>query len=256
LSGRKTDIALVLVDFDDTLVDTAPRFRQARRTLFALLAEAGFPEEEALRIHHEEVDPEMLERFGLGPRRLEPAFCETYHRLCARAGVRPDPAVREQCAAIARSVLGAAPPFDGAIEALARLAARFPTVIYTQAGDPEYQFRCIQEVGVTRVLPPDRIRICWRKTPEEFLATIHRYGVRDPRQAWMVGNSIRSDINPALTVGARAILIESREPWEHDLVEPVSNDYVQAGSFAEAVAYLLGRHGAGRARAPRGAACR
>lgn len=234
-------VELALVDFDDTLVDTAPRFQRARRALFARLARAGFDEDLVRRVHHDEVDAEMLGRFGLGPFRLEPSFRETYLRLCARAGLGPDLALADECAALGREVAGTPPCLDGAIEALGELARSVPTILYTQAGDPAYQLGCIREAGVLDVLRPEQVRICARKTPEEFRTTLDHYGVADPTAAWMIGNSMRADINPALVVGARAILVEVADPWEFDLVEPVSHEFVRVRSFPEAVGFLLAR---------------
>src|SRR5262245_65316768 len=83
--GRR-DVALVLVDFDDTLVDTAPRFQNARRSLFALLCSLGADESLVARVHHDRVDPAMLERHGLGPARLEHSFRRTYEVISEELG--------------------------------------------------------------------------------------------------------------------------------------------------------------------------
>jgi putative hydrolase of the HAD superfamily len=77
------------------------------------------------------------------------------------------------------------------------------------------------------------------KTVVAFRETLAVLGVADPGGVWMVGNSIRSDINPALEAGARAILVEVAEPWEFDLVEPVSDDFVRVRTFPDAVDFLL-----------------
>ena len=82
----RADVALVLVDFDDTLVDTAPRFQNARRSLFALLCSLGAEEAFVQQVHHERVDPEMLERHGLGPGRLEHSFRRTYEVVSTDLG--------------------------------------------------------------------------------------------------------------------------------------------------------------------------
>ncbi|HEX7119761.1 MAG TPA: HAD family hydrolase [Longimicrobiales bacterium] len=239
-------LRLVLVDFDDTLVDTAPRFQNARRALFELMVAEGFDPDHARRIHHDEVDREMLERHGLGPFRLEPSFRETYLRLCALDGRTPNPAIVRRCADLARAVIGPPPCYDGAIDALARLAAAFDTAIYTQAGDPDYQFDCIRRSGVLDVVPPHRVRICHRKTTEEFRATLAHFAVADPAAACMIGNSMRSDINPALEAGAQAILVEVDDPWVFDQVEPVSDAFVRVRRFPDAVDWLVGRRGNGR----------
>lgn len=233
------DPALVLVDFDDTIVDTAPRFQNARRDFFALLQGLGFPLEEILRVHHDEIDPGMIERYGLGPFRLEPAFRETYLRLCARHRWEPDPVTADECAAIGARVAGPPPLLEGALEALARLDAELPTVLYTQSGNPEYQFRCVEESGVLDIIPPERVHICGRKDAAEFRVTVERFGVAEPKRSCMVGNSMRSDINPALANGAGAILVEIDDPWEYDLVPPISEAYITVESFPHAVEILL-----------------
>lgn len=233
-------VNLVLVDFDDTLVDTAPRFRNARRELFRLLAELGFSEEEAHRVHHHEIDPGMRERFGLGPARLEHAFRATYEALCNATGLSVDDLLAEQASAFGRVVAGPPPAFDGALDALVRLADRLPTVIYTQSGDPDYQLGCIRACGVLDIVPAERVTICDRKTTQRFRHLIAEFGVEDPATVWMIGNSMRADINPALEAGANAILIEQDEPWEHDLVDPFADHFHRAATFSAAVDFLLG----------------
>jgi putative hydrolase of the HAD superfamily len=231
--------ALVLVDFDDTLVDTAPRFQRARRDIFAHLERAGFTAAQIQRVHHEEVDPGMIERFGLGPFRLEPSFRETYLRLCAEMRRAPDPVVADECAALGHAVAGTPPLFEGALEALGRLDAALPTVLYTQSGHPDYQLGCVREAGILDVIPPERVRICDRKSTTEFRAALEHFGIREPAVAYMVGNSMRSDINPALANGAGAILVEVEDPWEYDLVDPLSDAYITVRTFQHAVDYLL-----------------
>jgi len=236
-------ISLVLVDFDDTLVDTAPRFQNARRELFSVLSQAGFGHDDIRRVHHEEVDPLMRKRFGLGPQRMEHAFRATYETLCAVHTVPVDEEIAARAAALGRAVAGAPPVIEGSLDALARLARTYPTALYTQAGDSDYQIGCVRECGVLDVIPAERVRICERKTTEQFKRVLADYGVDEASEAWMIGNSMRSDINPALEAGANAIFVEVADPWEFDVVEPVAHTFHKAGSFADAVDLLLGLHG-------------
>ncbi len=239
----RSDIALVLVDFDDTLVDTAPRFLGARRTLFERLVALGFDDAHCRVVHHERVDPALMKQYGFGPSRLEHSFRETYRAVCADAGMAPRADVAAELEALGRAVAGTPPLLDGALDALAELAAALPTVLYTQSGDPEYQLGCVAEAGVLDILGAERVRICARKSADAFRAALDHFGVADPALAWMVGNSMRSDINPALMAGANAILVDVPEPWEFDVVEPVSPDFVRVASFPDAVHYLLGTDG-------------
>jgi putative hydrolase of the HAD superfamily len=238
---QASEIELVLVDFDDTLVDTAPRFQRARRELFDLLIGLGFDEELVRRTHHDEIDPIMRTRFGLGPQRLQHAFRETYVHLCGNAQRTADETVATHCEAIGRTVAGTPPLLAGALEALRTLAHALPTVLYTQSGNVDYQLGCIAECGVLDVVQHERVRITDRKTTEQFRAVLAEFGVSDPRNVWMIGNSMRSDINPALEVGANAIFVDVDEPWEFDVVDPLHTDFHRVRAFPEAVDLLLNR---------------
>lgn len=230
---------LILVDFDDTLVDTGPRFHQARARLFQLLIREGFHPDEVHRVHHDEVDAEFLDRMGYGPARLGPSFRETYARLCSLNGRRPGSAMAEGCAELGASVAGPPPLLEGALDALRTLARNLPTALYTQSSDPDYQLHCIRASGVLDILPVHRVHITPRKTPEAFLETLGRFQAPEPDRVCMVGNSIRSDVNPALASGARAIHVEVPSPWVHDVVPLLRADVPTVRSFREAVDLLL-----------------
>jgi putative hydrolase of the HAD superfamily len=230
---------LILVDFDDTLVETAPAFHEAREALFQRLEAEGFNPDVSFRVHHEEVEPELLAIFGMGPFRLEPSFRDTYVRLCALEGRAPDPIVAEECGSLGRDFMGHPKIMEGAVEALEGLVGRFPTGIFSQASHPEYQMGRIRDAGITQVLSEDRIRITHRKTRETFLEALQHFGTPVAARAVMVGNSLRSDINPALEAGAGAILVEPYEMWHYDNVPPVSQEFFRFPSFGEAVEYLL-----------------
>lgn len=238
--SASSEIELVLVDFDDTLVDTAPRFQNARRGLFSLLRSIGIAEETANRLHHDLVDPRMLKQFGLGPHRMEHSFRETYEVACREHDLEVIAELAEQCAALGRVVAGTPPLLPGAIPALEKLKRHYRTVLYTQAGNADYQLGCIRDSGVFDILGVEAIRICERKTTGAFRATITELGVTDVSRVIMIGNSIRSDLNPALEAGARGILVDVADPWEFDLVDPFSDDFIALPSFAAAVEYLIG----------------
>ena len=128
---------------------------------------------------------------------------------------------------------------DGALEALDALVREMPTVIYSQASHPHYQLTRIRDAGVLEILPENRVRITHLKTRESFMGALEHFGVRDPARTLMVGNSLRSDINPALEAGAGAFLVEPYEMWHYDKVPPFSGDFRRFPTFPEAVQDLL-----------------
>jgi putative hydrolase of the HAD superfamily len=234
-----TNIDLVLVDFDDTLVDTAPRFERARRQLFERMEALGFERGYVEHVHHHEVDPPLRAEYGLGPQRMVPAFVGTYEALCRHAGVELDVEQMDIVRSFGAAVAGTPPPIEGAMDALRRLATSLPTVVYTQASDLHYQLGCLRDAGAIDAVGEDRVRVVPLKTPDVLRETLAEFDVSDPTRAWMVGNSIRSDINPALEVGVRAVLVEVEDPWQHDVVEPLHNGFPRVGAFREAVSLLL-----------------
>lgn len=230
---------MVLVDFDDTLVETAPAFQQAREALFTRLEEEGFRRSAAERVHYDQVEPELLAVFGMGPFRLEPSFRDTYLRLCRESGRLPDPNAAEDCGRLGRDFMGRPRVMDGALDALSRLSHRFPTVIYSQAAQPEYQKGRISDSGAAEIVGEDRVVITPEKTAESLRGALQELGVGNPARAVVVGNSLRSDINPALVVGAAAVLVEPYEMWYYDKVPPVHDGFQRFTTFPEAVAHLL-----------------
>lgn len=240
-TARPADLSaeLVLVDFDDTLVDTGPRFQNARRWLLTLMGEVGFADDVARDMLYNQVDPSMRLKYGLGPRRMEPAFVEVYRRLCALHGIPVDSDVAERAAELGRACYGPPPAFEGALAALRRLSRELPTVVYTQSGDIEYQLQCVRGAGIVDIITEDRVHVCGHKDADMFIRTVRSYGVTDLARSWMIGNSVRSDINPALEAGANAILVETTDPWEYDLVEPLSEHFHRVPTFPHAVDLLL-----------------
>jgi FMN phosphatase YigB (HAD superfamily) len=151
----------------------------------------------------------------------------------------PDAGFLDRCQSLGQGVAGTPPAIDGAIPALRRLAGRLPTAIYTQAGDAAYQLGCVREAGAVDVVGEDRIRVVPLKTAEALRETLDHFGVTDPGRARMVGNSIRSDINPALEIGVPPILVEVDDPWQHDVVDPIANGFPTVRTFHDAVNLLL-----------------
>ena len=231
---------LVLVDFDDTLVETAPAFHNAREALFDYLQTLGFNRQEARRVHYDDVDPKLLEKHGMGPFRMAPSFRDTYLHLCELGNRPPSAEEAEVCSGLGRDFLGRPKVMDGSLEALGDLAETLPTVIFSQAAQREYQLERIRDAGVVDIVRAARVRITERKTPETLREALRAFGVAAPAEATMIGNSLRSDINPALEVGSDAILVEPYEMWHYDVVPPVSDNFPRFSTFPEAVAHLLG----------------
>lgn len=61
------------------------------------------------------------------------------------------------------------------------------------------------------------IEVVADKTPEVYLMLLARYEI-DPQHFLMVGNSVRSDILPVLSIGAHAVHIPYHVTWAHEIL--------------------------------------
>jgi putative hydrolase of the HAD superfamily len=102
---------------------------------------------------------------------------------------------------------------DGVAETLAELAQRHELTIFTK-GHPEEQRMKIDRSGLGRyfahtAIVKEKDALAYQRLVEE-----RRF---DPRDTWMIGNSPKSDINPALEAGLNAVLVPHAHTWVLEL---------------------------------------
>ena len=103
---------------------------------------------------------------------------------------------------------------DGVAETLAYLAERHLLVLLTK-GEAAEQSRKLQRSGVGGYF--NAVEVVREKDTQTYLNVLAKHGF-DISRTWMIGNSPKSDINPALAAGLRAILIPHDRTWilEHE----------------------------------------
>jgi putative hydrolase of the HAD superfamily len=100
-------------------------------------------------------------------------------------------------------------------ETIAYLAARHELILFTK-GHPEEQ---AYKIEVSGLAPHFRhTAIVKEKDAASFRALVAECGLALER-TWMVGNSPRSDINPALEIGLGAVYIPHARTWSLETEE-------------------------------------
>jgi putative hydrolase of the HAD superfamily len=202
------EITLIL-DADDTLWENNIYYEEVRDAFADLMAEDEFDRDEAMDIV-DEVEDERVPVVGYSPREFVCSIVVAYHRLCERWGRAPRPAVSAQVEAIARRILEhPIVLLDGVAKTLPELHRHFRLILLTK-GDQDIQRGKVERSGLIGYF--EAIEIVPEKGPDVLHALVDRYRL-DSRQTWMVGNSPRSDINPALEAGIGAIYIPHPVPW-------------------------------------------
>lgn len=209
MNARRT---LVLVDADDTLWENYRFFSDVIAEWARWMAARGVPPARAIATL-EEVEDRNIPRSGYGSAPFVTSLRETFFALLPDAGkadVREFSAFADSAEASLRD--HEIQLLHGVEAALDELAARCSLVLFTK-GRADEQLAKLARSGVAHRF--DDARVVAEKHVEAFAAECVRRHA-DPAQTWMVGNSARSDINPARRAGLRTIHVPHPAPWHRD----------------------------------------
>ena len=107
---------------------------------------------------------------------------------------------------------------DGFPETLAFLARRHRLILFTK-GEPVEQGAKIERSGLVSYF--EAVEIAAEKDAANYERVVNRHKIVK-QNAWMVGNSPKSDVNPALEAGLNVVFIPHRMTWELEHDELVS----------------------------------
>ena len=215
----------LLIDGDDTLWENNVYFERTIATFVAFLDHSTLSPEE-VRLVLDEIERGS----GYGSAAFARSLEGTYRRLVERDVSQQDLARVHALAGEVR-----AHPMEvlaGVDETLAYLAVRHDLVLVTK-GDVDEQRMKIEASGLDRYFRETTI------VPEKDTATYRRLIIQlniVPEQSWMIGNSPRSDINPALDAGMNAVFVPHPVTWrlERQDIRPVDGTtLLQISAFSE-----------------------
>lgn len=220
-------IDLICLDADDTLWHNMRFFDATEQALLSMLqpfADAGVARETLAA-----VETRNLPHYGYGAKSFTLSMIETALELGGDA--LPTSAIADILAAGRTLLAHPVELFDGVAETLARLADIAPLVLVTK-GDLLHQEAKLAASGLGERFVG--VEIVSDKTPDTFVRLFARHGV-PPERCLMAGDSIRSDILPALAAGAWAAFIPQPGAWAHETAaEPVdAARYARLGSLAD-----------------------
>lgn len=122
---------------------------------------------------------------------------------------------------------------NGVRTSLTELAGRHTLMLVTK-GNREEQLRKLENSGLAHYF--NQVEVLIEKDEQSYRELCVRYGLPSGR-TWMIGNSPRSDINPAIAAGLNAVLIPHEFTWvlEHESITsaPGGQTLVLIDSFEE-----------------------
>jgi putative hydrolase of the HAD superfamily len=109
-------------------------------------------------------------------------------------------------------------PLPGVVDVLTELGTRHRLLLLTKGATEEQQAK----IDASELAPHfEHVHIVAEKDVGTYRQLIRRHDL-DPDQAWMIGNSPRSDVVPARAAGLRAVYIPNAHTWalEHAELDP------------------------------------
>jgi putative hydrolase of the HAD superfamily len=231
ISNSKTLPAqTLLIDADDTLWENNIYFERAIASFISLLDHKTHSAEE-IRTILNQCEHETIRLTGYGLASFEKSLLRCYERV---HGTPASPSQTRQIRGFARSIAEQEIELlPGVAETLPHLAERY-TIILTTKGNPVEQMNKLERSGVKEHFTS--VEVPQEKHVEAYRGIVSKYAL-DPQQTWMIGNSPRSDINPALAAGLNAVFIYHANTWvlEHDELQPAQppQQLLEIAGFAE-----------------------
>jgi putative hydrolase of the HAD superfamily len=225
-------VTTVGLDADDTLWHNESIFRLTQDRFAELLA--AYLDPDPLRERLAEVERRNLRLYGYGVKGFTLSMIETAMEVAGGADVTP--VIREILAA-GREMLGhPVEPLPGVEETIAALADQYRLVLITK-GDLLHQENKLAASGLGDHFAA--VEIVSEKDTATYRRVFARYGT-GATQAAMVGNSVKSDILPALDAGAYAAHIPYHLTWAHEHAEPPVDHprFAELAAFADLPGWL------------------
>jgi putative hydrolase of the HAD superfamily len=220
----------LLIDADDTLWENNIYFERAIARFISFLNHHEFSAEQVREVLNQ-VERECIVKHGYGLHSFAHALADTFERL----SVGPVPAeshaqIQSFTHTISDHPLELLPEVP---ETLQHLSQRHQLILMTKGAVAE-QTGKVERSGLKEYF--GAIEIVAEKDPAAYARIVEKHDL-EPDAAWMVGNSPKSDINPALAAGLHAVFVPHGNTWilEHEEVNPAppKQKLLIVGRFAE-----------------------
>ncbi|MDE3149226.1 MAG: HAD family hydrolase [Acidobacteriota bacterium] len=205
----------LLIDADDTLWENNIYFERVIASFISYLNHHTYTPEQ-VRQTLNVVERETILSHGYGLSSFAQSLVDCFKRLT------PDPVTAEQIQRIHSFTRSIAEQeielLPGVADTLAALATRHRLILMTKGNRAE-QADKLTRSGLASHF--SAVEIVAEKDPPTYRKVIARHELA-PHTSWMIGNSPKSDINPALAAGLHSVFLFHKDTWvlEHAALDP------------------------------------
>jgi putative hydrolase of the HAD superfamily len=201
----------LLIDADDTLWENNIYFERAIAEFISFLDHREYSPQQ-VRLVLNEVERDSILKHGYGLHSFAHSLVDTFEKLSAEPIA---PALHERIRSFAHQI--ADHPVEilaGVPETLEHLRQRHHLIMLTK-GNPAEQAGKVERSGLKDYFAA--VEIVAEKDEGTYRSAISKYALASD-ETWMVGNSPKSDINPALAAGLHAVFVPHDNTWilEHE----------------------------------------
>jgi len=202
------DIQVIAFDADDTLWVNEPYFQEIEHKFCALL-EDYLPHHDVMKeLFKTEMD--NLKLYGYGVKGFMLSMVETALRVSDH---KVPHAIIEKAIRYGKELLDKPIELlDGVQEVLDTLKGKYKLVVATK-GDLLDQERKLSRSGIEHYF--HHIEIMSDKKESDYRKLIRHLDI-DPQHFLMIGNSLKSDVIPVLSVGGHGIHVPYHTTWAHE----------------------------------------
>ena len=227
-------LKVIAFDADDTLWDNEPYFQQVERDMCAVLS----PYADAETVSKSLFETEMgnMPDYGYGAVAFTLSLVENACKV-SQGKVKPDEIL--QIISLGKTLMHLkATPLEGVAETLQALkeSAKYRLVLFTK-GELLTQEHKLQRSGLEPFF--DKVIIVSDKKQPQYRQLCADLNIQ-AAELMMVGNSLKSDIQPALEIGAWGAFIPYEVMWQHEVIEHFEHErMIKIGRFDELKQILL-----------------
>jgi len=219
----------LLIDADDTLWENNIYFERAIASFISYLNHHEYSPAE-VRQALNAVERETILARGYGLTSFTHSMVTCFERLSpAPVTEEKKERIRGFAHSIAEQEIELLP---GVADTLAELAIRHHLILMTKGNHAEQADKLARSGLAQRF---DGVEIVAEKDPPTYKQVIARHELA-PHTSWMIGNSPKSDINPALAAGLHAVFLFHKDTWvlEHAEIAnaPEGQNLIELDAFS------------------------
>lgn len=203
---------LWIFDADDTLWESGLYFRRAEEDFTALMHSLGFdPKELVNEIHIRDIERLSVTGYGARP------YMATLRLILEEKSEHLTPYMVDSLDYISNCLLHHPMVLlPGVLDSLIKLFNAGKRMIVYTMGEEDHQMDKFNRSGISEYF--EHCTVVPMKTEETMKRLLSSAGV-SPEEACMIGNSPRSDINPAIGCGVNALYIKRPFTWQAEQIE-------------------------------------